>query len=280
MSGGDLSLLDTAPSNLPILDQKKLALLQLVVGSEHAPAIATGKNTHEPGLRFTAQLVRHGCDDDAIINIFRALLPENYEGNSLDEIGGWIESTRKKKFDRSEPGEFSKKATAAERLAALFDRSGATLFHDEAKRSYMSVPVGEKGVRHIALRSSEGRLWLTKMFFDAHGKAIGSRPLDEAVNLLEATAWFGAPQCVTYLRVGGSGDKIVVDLGHDDGRSVSIIPAGWHVGFDSEVKLVRSAGFGRLPTPIDTRENLEKLKKLLNLNDTQWVLVLAFILLS
>jgi len=176
------TLLDTDIGALPILDDQKFALLKLVIGSEEVSILATGEATHEAGLRLVAKFVRHGSDDATITNLFQGLLPTGYKGNSLDELPEWINSAREKGFD--EPTTEKQIRSAADRLCGYFDRSGATLFHDEAKRGYMSVPFGTDGIRHIALHSSEGRMWLTKLIFDAEGKALSTRALDEAVNLL------------------------------------------------------------------------------------------------
>lgn len=268
-------LLGTNIEGLPIFDDQKFALLKMVIGSEESSIVATGQSTHEAGIRLTAKLVRHGADDDTITSVFRALLPADYKGNSLDELQEWINSAREKGF--AEPPAGIQPKSAADRLCSYFDLSGATLFHDVAKCSYMSVPFGKDGIRHIALRSSEGRMWLTKLIFDNEGRALNTRALDEAVNLLEARARFSFSMYPTHVRLGGSNDRVVIDLGRDDGRQVIIKADGWSVGIEPEEKLIRSPGFGALPTP--TRGgDLNALKRLLGLQDEAWILVLAFLL--
>jgi len=81
----------------------------------------------------------------------------------------------------------------------------------------------------------------------------------------------------THLRLGGGKDRVVIDLGQEDGRQVIIKAGGWTIGVEREEKLIRSPGFGALPTPTRGR-NLDKLKRLLGLTDEAWVLVLAFLL--
>ncbi|MDO8878827.1 MAG: hypothetical protein Q7V40_22335, partial [Pseudolabrys sp.] len=226
----------------------------------------------------TAKLVRHGADDETITSVFQALLPAAYKGNSLDELQEWISSAREKGFAEPAAGiQQIQPKSAADRLCSYFDLSGATLFHDEAKRSYMTVPFNNDGVRHIALRSSEGRMWLTKLIFDHESRALSTRALDEAVNLLEARARFSFSTYSTHLRLGGSKDRVVIDLGHDNGRQVIIKAGGWTVGVEREEKLIRSPGFGTLPTP-SRGGDLNELKRLLGLSDETWVLVLAFLL--
>ena len=268
-------LLEMALDDLPVLDDQKLSLLRLIIGAEEATILATGKATHDAGLRLVAKMVGHGCDDTTITNVFQALLPPDYAGNSLDELQEWIDSARGKGFGVSPIT--TQKKSAADRLCGYFDRCGASLFHDEAKRGYMSVPVGADGVRHIALHSSEGRMWLTKLAFEAEGKALSNRALEEVINLLKARAMFGSPMYRTQLRLGGSKDRVIIDLGQEDGRQVIIKAGGWTIGVEREEKLIRSPGFGVLPTPA-RGESLNKLQRLLGLADDTWVLVLAFLL--
>jgi Bifunctional DNA primase/polymerase, N-terminal len=270
-----LPLLEVDLGELPVLDDGKLNLLRLVVGSEHSLSILSGERTHEPGLRLTAQLVSAGCHDGLIEQIFVALLPPNYKGNSLTELPEWIRSAQSKDFGEGAPTQ--KKPSAASRLFAYFEASGATLFHDEGMKGYMSVPTGG-GVRQFGLRSSDATMWLTKLFYDFEKRAINDRSLEEVVSLLNAKAQFEAPQYKTFLRIGGTKDRFSIDLGANDGLSVVITAMGWTTSPDDQSKLVRSAGFAKLPIP--TRGgDLNALKNLLNLQDDAWVLVLAFLLL-
>ena len=267
-------LLETQIDDLPVLDDRKLSLLRLVIGAEEATVLATGKVTHDAGLRLVAKMVQHDCVDATIMKVFQSLLPPDYAGNSLDELPEWIESARVKGFDQ--PKGRKPKESLAERLHTLFNLSGATLFHDSGKRGFMTVPV-PGGSRHLPLRSSEGRLWLTRTMYEADKKVIAAKSLDEAINLLEARARFDAPECVTYLRVGGDSSRVLVDLRHDDGTMVSITASGWTVTHNPDVKFTRSGGFAKLPIPMRSKA-LDELKGLLGLSDTAWTLVLAFLI--
>jgi hypothetical protein len=264
--------------HLPVLDQRKLALLTFILGTPEASTLTLGSPTHDAGLQLTAKLVARRCDDEQIKQIIQALLPLNYEGDSLGQIPEWLASAHRKGFDEVALTKL-KKPSAAELLHKLFEQSGATLFHDDGKQAYMSVPVDGGGARHIGVRSSEGTLWLTREFYINQGKAISSRSLDEVVGLLEARARFDAPQYQTFLRVGGAPNQIAIDLGHEDGRAVLIEPTGWRVELHHSIKFIRSPGFSCLPIP-KRNGDLALLKQLLNLDDESWALVLAFMLTS
>jgi hypothetical protein len=93
------ALLEAHLSDLPVLTRRKLDLIRLVLGSEHAEALTAGETTHDAGLRLTAQLLRVGCTAEEVEQIVRALLPPDYAGNSVEELPEWIRSARKKGFE-------------------------------------------------------------------------------------------------------------------------------------------------------------------------------------
>jgi hypothetical protein len=271
------SLLEVDLSTLPIFTGEKLRLLRLVVASENALALTSGQATHEPGVRLAAELVAAGCEDDLIREIFVGLLPKDYAGNSLDELTEWIESARRKGFGEKAGAQREKKS-AADKLLELYDQSGAALFHDEGSRGYMTVTVAH-GRRTYPIRSSDASLWLSKRYYDTNHKAIADRSMEEVVRLLEAKARFEGPQLAVNLRVGGDvSSEISIDLGREDGLLVALKPGSWSIGHETAIKLVRSPGFGELPLPAASGE-LNKLKHLLGLDEQNWALVLAFMLL-
>ena len=270
------SLLGIDLATLPTFDELKFKLMKVVVASPNALELTTGVSTHEPGLRFAAELVTVGCDDTLIIKIFESLLPDSYSGNSLDELPGWIASARQKGFDQSSQDQSSKKG-ASDRLIELVDGSGTSLFHDEGRRAYMAVVVGDSR-RNLTIRSSDARMWLSKLYFEDCGQAIGERPMEDVIRLLEAKALFDGPQFSVSLRVGGNCSEIGIDLGMEDGLVAKLTAGSWSVIHENGIKLIRSPGFGELPLP-STTGDLQKLKELLGLDEQSWPLVLAFLLL-
>jgi P4 family phage/plasmid primase-like protien len=91
-------------AKLPFFDEMKLKLPRIVVASPHTKTIATGETTHDAAVALTAQLVAVGAPDDQIEAIFRALLPASYDGNTLIELPGLIESARRKGFEQAAAG--------------------------------------------------------------------------------------------------------------------------------------------------------------------------------
>jgi hypothetical protein len=93
-------LLEWETAELPRISADDINLLKAIVGSQEASQLTTGQTTHDAGLRLAAILVRHSESDEKLLDIFRALLPENYDGDSLKEAPGWIVSARRKGFDK------------------------------------------------------------------------------------------------------------------------------------------------------------------------------------
>ncbi len=96
----DLPLYECRLSDLPVLTQRKLDLLKFVVGTEETYQVISGTATHSPGVALTAKVVAFGCTDDEIKALFEALLPADYQGDSLAELQRWITSAREKGFDK------------------------------------------------------------------------------------------------------------------------------------------------------------------------------------
>jgi len=108
--------------DLPKLTDDEWRLLSAVVGFD-SPNVASGilpllegQGTHDTALALVAKLVRV-ADDDQIEAIVRALLPENYDGDTLAELPGMIRSAREKGFD-----EVGLPTETLERLQALNER--------------------------------------------------------------------------------------------------------------------------------------------------------------
>jgi Domain of unknown function (DUF927) len=85
-----------------------IGLIQTAFTSQYVPPIMEGNGTHEPALKFAAQLVAHTDDDLLIQSIVAAALPETYTGDTLKELPGMITSARRKGFSaRPDASEFS-----------------------------------------------------------------------------------------------------------------------------------------------------------------------------
>lgn len=274
------SLLDADLGAMPIIDRETLRLLRAVVGSPHSQVITSGAGTHDAGVAFAAQLVAHGCGDERIVALVTALLPAGYDGNSLSELSGWIESAHKKGYadtTKRNGGGRSEIATATEMLVGRLAEWGVQFFHDERKRGFISVPTEAGGALTYAISSSSAAAVLQQAYYTLTGRALKEAARTEVTALLEARAKFDGPCETVFTRIGRLGLDVVIDLGGVDGRVVHITAAGYQVLNRSPVRFVRTAGMLELPEPV-SGGSLRELQQLLALPDETYMLVLAFLI--
>lgn len=138
---------------------------------------------------------------------------------------------------------------------------------------------------NLALFLSEGertgfRSRLARDFHKAHEAVPSKQCLGDAINVLLADCADAVPE-PCYRRVASHSDGgIIVDLGGPDGKAVVISPnkpAGWQVVSPSPVLFQRTAIMDRMPDPV-AGGSLDDIKRLFNLTDRQWALVLGWML--
>jgi hypothetical protein len=268
-------LLDCEFDALPVLDEALLALMKVVVGSEYTPALLSGEETHAPGSALVAQLVSVASDDQIDVAI-RALLPDDYKGNSLDELPGWISSARRKGFDRKRGGA-NQRQTEKEVLQSAIGQRRFELFKDRDSRAFISLPLPSGGQVSYLLRSQVTRRWLIQAFYEATDGAPSSKALTEVTDLLEARALHSGELRRVFFRVAGQEDRMWVDLGREDGLLIEIGPSSWAESYDAPVPFFRPQGLRSLPPP-QGRGGLRQLQKLLGFDEIRYVLLVAFLL--
>ncbi|MGQ4274939.1 bifunctional DNA primase/polymerase [Terrihabitans sp. B22-R8] len=266
------AILEVSYDSLPVVTGHEMALIKVVIGSDYTAAIIGGKTTHEAGVGLSAQLVASGATDEEIRSLFEALLPDDYNGDTLEELPGWVASAREKGFgtERSD----KKSLTAA--LVGLVTSSSAELFNDGDRTAFASVPMQE-GIATYRVLSEDFALWLRHQAHVTLGKAVGAGPLTEALGTIEALALFEGATRRIDIRVAGDDQKIEIDLGTRDGRTVAITSDGWKVNPTSLHKFVRGAGFDVLPEPA-RGGSLRVLQTFLGLDDQNYNLLIAFLL--
>lgn len=165
-------------------------------------------------------------------------------------------------------GESGKKPSAATRLVSLArERYGFVMSTDG--RPY-AVAVNGPNIA-LPLRGRAGlRQRLARLYADTfEGEVASQSALADAMTVLEGIAEGTDPVSV-HLRVGhDEAGTIVVDLGTADGRAVTVSGAdGWHVVDRSPVLFRRSGAMAPMPTPVLDGDGLAKLHSLLNMDET------------
>ncbi|MBV9826605.1 MAG: hypothetical protein JO001_13185 [Alphaproteobacteria bacterium] len=258
----------TNPRSIPV------SLLQTVFTSQHLPGLFGGYTTHDSALRFIAQAVRYTQDAKYLTTIVAAALPEDYGGNTLAEVPAIIQSALDKGFGEvSERKESSKKPNSPIEIAK---EAALELFHDTLRRPFMRVQL-EGGERIIAIKSALAQGWLRHLIYQANKKSLPNSTMTDTLETLAAMAIFNGPQKDVCMRIGGEPGRVIIDRGTDTGGAIEITPDGYRAIGRPDIPFWRSPGFGELPEPA-TGGDINELRTLLNLEETEWYCLLGFLL--
>lgn len=268
-------LLKTDPTTLPIFDDTQLRIMRAVVESEETHTIRLGKSTNEAALRLSAKLVTAGATDEQITAIFKALLPPDYGGDTLDQLPGMIERARKKGFKPGRKGNSPPKNSAVA-MEALESR-GLELCHDNLEGSY--VIFAEKPGIAYDVTSGFVAKRVQFDFYNRTGDALSMEGLKEVTDLLKARALFDGPKLEIHLRCGGDENLMVIDRGAEEQNFVHITPDDWHIAEDSPFIFRRAPDFGTLPLP-ERGGNLREMQRILSLPDQAFFVMVLFIIVS
>ena len=172
-------------------------------------------------------------------------------------------------------GDEDGRKTQADMLLEL--AAGAELFHDPDKRAFADLRVG--AARETwPIRSSGFRRWLSHAFFQAHGGAANSDALAAAIAVVEAKAYYDAPERPIFMRIGEHDGKLYLDLGDASWRAVEVDTTGWRIVDAAPCRFRRAAGMLPLPEPV-RGGSISALRPLLNVgSDADFVLAVAWLL--
>src|SRR5262249_41082804 len=127
------------------------------------------------------------------------------------------------------------------------------------------------------IRGKGFRRWLSRCLFEETMGAPNSEALHSALNVIEARAHFDAPERQVFVRVGGIGERIYLDLGDEGWRAVEIDATGWRMVDNPPVRFRRAAGMQSLPEPVPGG-SVEMLQGFLNVrSDAYFVLAIAWL---
>jgi hypothetical protein len=153
----------------------------------------------------------------------------------------------------------------------------AKLFHTPDKTGFADLDVN--GHRETwPIRAKGFRRWLTQRYFNAYAGAPSSEALQSALNVIEAKAFFDAPELIVHVRVGGLDGKLYLDLCDETWRAVEIDTCCWRVIDNPPVRFRRASGMRPLPIPV-AGGSIAALRSFLNLStEADFVLVVAWAL--
>lgn len=165
----------------------------------------------------------------------------------------------------------------ATRLVELANAGYRTVAGDDGK----TYAVALDGARiALPLRGENGlRLRLASAYYAETGSAAGSSALADALTVLEGQAMDTTTEPVA-LRVARHENSLVLDLGHPDGQCIVITPGEWHLEPESPVLFRRTRLTSALPIPSRTPGGLAKLHDLLNVSESGFRLMVAWLVAS
>lgn len=128
------------------------------------------------------------------------------------------------------------------------------------------------------IRGKGFRRWLARRFFETHRGAASSEALQSALNLVEARAYFDAPERTVHVRVAETNGCIYLDLCNDAWQAIEISAAGWQVIDSPPVRFRRAPGMKALAMPVRCG-SVEALRPFLNVrSNSDFVLAIAWLL--
>lgn len=258
-----------------------IGLIEAIFTSEFAPPLFAGEATHDAALRLAAQLIRQGADDDFIRVIVTAALPEQYQGDTLDELPRMIVGARKKGIGNENSKPKVRRPRPMDVLLSLFDSQGAELFHDAANSGFIGIPTPSGGAINVSIGAEPCLRFLRELYYRATGRAIFAGDLEQMTELLRARALFDGAEFPVFTRVGGDATTACHDLGDPSGAVIEVTPNGYAPTLQPRFKMIRTQSMRPLPRAKRGGarfSGLARFKKLMGLDEERWALVLAFLL--
>lgn len=125
---------------------------------------------------------------------------------------------------------------------------GAEYFHNPDGEGFVTFEVGDHKETCL-IRSKAFKRWLMQRYYKETGRIPSTQALQDSLAVLEAKATFDGPEYPVYLRIGGDGDSIYIDMGNEKWDCIKITQNGWEIISDPPIKLRRAKGMMPLPYP-------------------------------
>ncbi len=116
------------------------------------------------------------------------------------------------------------------------------------------------------VRSKGTRLWLTRRYYQEHGKPPGAQALQDALGILEAKALFDGSERAVHVRAAGHGDALFFDLANEAREIVRVSKDGWEVVSEAPVRFRRPKSMRPLPRPVEGG-SVDDLQRFVNVKD-------------
>lgn len=256
----------------------ELNLINTVLTSAHGYDLIGGEATHEPSLKFVAQVALYTQDGDEVCEIIRSLLPETYDGDTLKEVPEMLSAALKKGFheDKTKKEESTNEKQSVVAIRLISEKIHS-LFHSATGESYAEIDGPDGGMICHAVGSTEIKQLIGHCFYKANGMPLPKMALQETIDTLKAKARYEGQEEEVHVRCATYENATYIDLGRRDCKCVKIDASGHSIVTQAPVHFVRPKGFGELPLP-EAEGSLSDLQEALGLDDQTFILVMAFLI--
>lgn len=283
--------------------EDSLRELAWTLGEAHRRGLLAGYNDLDNA--FMVLLVNCQISEDLILGAFRLMFLSEFDQNRTLEMhrrtieravagqplrgtASLVETLKVKGLSReiglitslerltkTLPEKKEKVPSKADRLIDIAF-SEYVLFHDEDGEGFATVTVADhRETYRISSRAFSKRI--AKDFWARHEQGFGTQDINNALLTIEAKACNDGPMYPVNIRLAGSEDSVIIDLGDETYSAAKVTPDGWTVDTQSEARFLRPSGMSALPFPAKGG-SVETLIKYVNLEDpSDWPLFVGFI---
>lgn len=207
-------LLSVAHEELPVLDDVKLQIIEMVVGNRHTWEIIEGGadvKAHQAMLSLASCGVANLVEDlDWLAACLNTLLPKGYHGNTAAETLGMLKSAKKKGLGRSirranyNPGNDGP-------IGLGFTRDGSYALHDRVRNIVITASAQQLLSQQFLLGLAPSAFWATQ--YPAKKAKFDAFSAGEALIAVCKSRGSFNPQKVRGRGVWREGDRLIINFG-------------------------------------------------------------------
>lgn len=150
------------------------------------------------------------------------------------------------------------------------------LFHNSEGKAFAQLNINNH--QEVWAVDSVGfKDYLNQQYYQITNRGANSNALRDALDTIRAKAKYDDKEQAVYLRIAQINDKIYIDLCNRQWQVIEVSTSGYKILNKSPVMFWRSQGMQPLPKP-KPNDNVELMKKYLNIKDTDFYLIVAWVL--
>lgn len=179
-------------------------------------------------------------------------------------------------FDKAKSFDEKEKLNQATRILRFAEH--LELFHTADQETFAIIEKDGHEENH-RLNTKAFRSWLSFHFFKTEGQMPSTQALQDAVGTLEGQALFEGEEREVFVRLAAKDGRIYLDLCSDVWQIVEIDKSGWRIieSKNAPVRFRRTKAMLPLPMPVADGGDITKIRRFLNVSDTNYTLILAWL---